>query len=123
MIVVEGEKARKAGLRDLAEAVYMLIQLIPPGRVTTYGSIARLLETSPRLVGRILASNPDPIVVPCHRVVMSDGSLGGYSMKGGVDLKERLLRLEGALPPGASRIPKDRIIDLIDLLGSMQDKQ
>ena len=76
-VVEEGLGARRPGFRDLAEAVWALVSLVPPGLVTTYGSLARLLRTSPRLVGRALAANPDPIVVPCHRVVRSDGSLGG----------------------------------------------
>ncbi|MCE4616264.1 MAG: MGMT family protein [Aeropyrum sp.] len=78
----------------LAQLVYTLVQTVPQGRVTTYGSIAKLLNTSPRVIGRILASNDNPIVVPCHRVVRSDGGLGGYSF-GGETFKAKLLMLEG----------------------------
>ncbi|MCK5319527.1 MAG: MGMT family protein, partial [Anaerolineales bacterium] len=48
-------------------------------------------------VGQALGRNPIPILIPCHRVLASDGSLGGYSGRGGVRTKEALLRLEGAL--------------------------
>jgi O-6-methylguanine DNA methyltransferase len=48
-------------------------------------------------MGQALAANPWPIIVPCHRVISSDGRLGGYG--GGLDMKERLLRLEGAALP------------------------
>ncbi len=66
---------------------------IPRGKVTTYGEIARILKTSPRAAGRALHENPHPIKIPCHRVVKSDGSLGGYS--GGIKAKVKLLKKEG----------------------------
>ncbi len=116
MLAYKDGRLVKASLGDIAEAAYMLIQLVPPGRVTTYGSIARLLGVSPRLIGRILASNKRPIIIPCHRVVKSDGSLGGYSMKGGVGFKERLLRLEGVRLTRNKRIPRENIIDLCEEL-------
>jgi methylated-DNA-[protein]-cysteine S-methyltransferase len=68
------------------------------GRVRTYAEVAARAG-SPRAVraaGNALGSNPIPIVVPCHRVVRTGGSLGGYG--GGPDRKEFLLKLEGALP-------------------------
>jgi methylated-DNA-[protein]-cysteine S-methyltransferase len=71
---------------------------IPRGSVTTYGSLARALgkPRAARAVGRALAANPVPLVIPCHRVIASDGSLGGYSARGGVQTKLQLLRFEGA---------------------------
>jgi methylated-DNA-[protein]-cysteine S-methyltransferase len=68
---------------------------IPRGRVSTYGRIAAHLgrPRGARAVGRALATNPFPIIVPCHRAVRSDGSLGGY--QGGVAMKRALLELEG----------------------------
>lgn len=77
-------------------AVLNLVKQIPGGKVTTYGEIARELTGSvraARAVGQAVANNPDPISVPCHRVVRSDGNVGGYSL--GVDTKIRLLREEG----------------------------
>ena len=70
---------------------------IPIGETRSYGEIAELAgkPRAARAVGRVMATNPLPFVVPCHRVVGSDGSLHGYG--GGLDLKERLLRVEGAL--------------------------
>jgi methylated-DNA-[protein]-cysteine S-methyltransferase len=63
--------------------------------VTTYGRLARHLGAprASRAAGRALATNPFPIVIPCHRAVRSDGSLGGY--QGGVEMKARLLEMEG----------------------------
>lgn len=106
-----GQGGRERGLR---EVVYALLQLIPPGRVTTYGSIARVLGTSPRAVGRILASNDRAPAVPCHRVVMSGGSLGGYSF-GGARVKRGLLELEGVRFVGDSVDPSC-IVDVEDLI-------
>ena len=72
---------------------------IAPGQVWTYHRIAEELgrPRSSRPVGQALACNPIPIVIPCHRVVASDGSLGGYSGGSGLKAKRWLLRLEGAL--------------------------
>jgi methylated-DNA-[protein]-cysteine S-methyltransferase len=66
---------------------------IPYGEVTTYGAMASSLVSSPRAVGGAVGRNPLPIVVPCHRVVAADGTLGGYS--GGLDVKRMLLAIEG----------------------------
>lgn len=66
---------------------------IPAGFVSTYGRIASKLSTSPRSVGRALATNPFPIIIPCHRIIRSDGSLGGY--QAGKAMKQKLLESEG----------------------------
>jgi O-6-methylguanine DNA methyltransferase len=75
---------------------------VPRGQVATYGQIARRIGRphAARAIGQALGSNPVPIVVPCHRVLASDGTLGGYSGRGGIRTKRRLLQLEGAFPPG-----------------------
>ncbi len=85
---------RKCRTLDAA-GVYDLLLRIPEGRVTTYGDIARALgcRGGSRAVGRILNKNPSPITVPCHRVVMSDGSIGGYAL--GKRRKKELLAKEG----------------------------
>jgi len=62
---------------------------IPTGYVTSYGAIAKAAGGSPRAVGRVMASNPFSPIVPCHRVVSSDFTLGGYG--GGLDVKLELL--------------------------------
>jgi methylated-DNA-[protein]-cysteine S-methyltransferase len=75
--------------------VYDLLLKIPAGKVSTYGDLAKALGNplASRLVGRILGRNPNPIKVPCHRVVMSDGKIGGYFY--GSDRKKELLKKEG----------------------------
>lgn len=80
-------------LTDFQKKVLVLTSQIPKSKVTTYGEIARKLQSSPRAVGQALGANPRPVLVPCHRVVKSGGGLGGYS--GGVNKKKRLLRKEG----------------------------
>ncbi len=69
-----------------------LIRHVGPGQTTSYSRLARSLRTSPRAVGSVMAANPWPVIVPCHRVLRSDGSLGGYS--GGLHIKKWLLTLE-----------------------------
>lgn len=78
-----------------ASDVYDLLVKIPEGKVTTYGDIAKALGSphASRAVGRILNKNPNPVVVPCHRVVMSDGCIGGYAF--GKAMKKGLLEKEG----------------------------
>ena len=74
-----------------------LCEIAPYGTTVTYGELGRRAGVDdPRDVGVMMARNPLPLVVPCHRVVASDG-LGGYG--GGLELKRRLLELEGVLPP------------------------
>ena len=75
------------------EKLWELLKKIPKGKVTTYGLLAKKLKTTPRAVGRMLNSNQNPIKVPCHRVIMSDGSIGGYRL--GIEKKKKLLRSEG----------------------------
>lgn len=81
------------------QRVWSLLQTIPYGSTSTYGKLAAQLgdPKAVRAVGLANGRNPIPIIIPCHRVIGSDGSLTGYG--GGLDLKQRLLALEGqALP-------------------------
>lgn len=80
-----------------SQRVYGLVTRIPAGKVTTYGSIARALHRpqAAHAVGAVMRANPTPIVVPCHRVVMSDGRLGGYGGPKGSERKVALLKGEG----------------------------
>ena len=91
-----------SGLTQFQQDVLLLTAQIPRGQVTTYGEIARTLgkPKSSRAVGRALGSNPVPLVIPCHRVIGSDGSLRGYSGGGGIQSKAFLLELEGAMLGG-----------------------
>lgn len=63
-----------------SQAVYSLVSNIPPGKVVTYGQLAASLGNSraARGIGKVLNKNPRPVIVPCHRVVCSDGHVGGY---------------------------------------------
>ena len=107
-------KVRRARYNDYREIVYALINLVELGKVTTYGSIARLLGVSSRLIGRIMRDNEEPIIIPCHRVVKSNGELGGYS-RGGAHVKKKLLVVEGVAFNG-DRVAKSSIVELKELL-------
>ena len=78
-----------------SEDVYDMLRTIPTGMVSTYGDLAKALgkPSASRHIGRILSKNPNPIVVPCHRVVKSDGNLGGFAL--GIRKKKELLEVEG----------------------------
>jgi methylated-DNA-[protein]-cysteine S-methyltransferase len=84
------------GMSPFQHRVLRAALRIPYGRTTTYGQIASAVGNpkAARAVGRALGANPLPLVVPCHRVIAGDGSLGGYSAAGGVRVKRRLLNLE-----------------------------
>ena len=75
--------------------VYILLSKIPPGKVSTYGDIAKALghPKAARAIGRIIANNPNPISIPCHRVVKSNGEIGGFVY--GEQKKRRILENEG----------------------------
>jgi methylated-DNA-[protein]-cysteine S-methyltransferase len=72
--------------------VWRALQNIPYGTTTTYGALGRQLAAQPRAVGAAVGATPIPIIVPCHRVIGSDGSLTGYG--GGLPRKRALLELE-----------------------------
>lgn len=85
-------------MTELEEAVWRRLRQIPSGMVCTYGDLAIAvgLPRGARAVGRVLSHNPEPVVTPCHRVVCSNGRLGGYM--GGFDQtprKKDLLAKEG----------------------------
>ena len=77
--------------------VLKLVSAIPYGETTTYGEIACELgkPQAARAVGQANANNPIPLIIPCHRVIGSDGKLRGYGAAGGIDTKNWLLHLEG----------------------------
>jgi methylated-DNA-[protein]-cysteine S-methyltransferase len=73
-----------------------LRDLVRPGETISYGALAAAVghPGAARAVGSVMANNPVPIIIPCHRVLASDGTLGGYG--GGLDMKRGLLKIEGA---------------------------
>ena len=87
--------------REFGRAVLEELARVPYGQLTTYGTLAARAGSprAARAVGTVMNRNPVPIVLPCHRVVGSTGSLVGYA--GGLDRKRALLALEGALAPDA----------------------
>ncbi|KAF7511828.1 hypothetical protein GJ744_003559 [Endocarpon pusillum] len=63
---------------EFQERVYTLLSQIPAGRITSYATLARALQTSPRAIGGALRSNPFAPEVPCHRVIAANGFVGGF---------------------------------------------
>jgi len=105
MALLDGQPSDLSGVQlDMArvpafdQQVYAVARTIPVGETVSYGQIARRLGDPglARDVGQALARNPFPIVVPCHRVIAAGGRLGGFSARGGLATKQRLLSIERA---------------------------
>jgi methylated-DNA-[protein]-cysteine S-methyltransferase len=79
-------------LPSRVQSVLKIVSLIPVGYLTTYRAISRVVGRSPRFVGRAIASNPFILLVPCHRVVQSNFSIGGFAL--GKEIKLGLLQRE-----------------------------
>ena len=79
--------------------IWDFLKKIPKGTVKTYSEVAKAIgkPLAVRAVANAIGKNPYPIRIPCHRVIRSDGSLGGYSGKGGVKKKKNLLKKEGII--------------------------
>ena len=91
-----GYRLKLDGMTPFQRKVLKAISKIPPGNTMTYGDVAKAAGKpgAARAVGNVMAMNPIPLILPCHRVVAANG-LGGFT--GGLDVKRKLLRLEGAL--------------------------
>ncbi|HWQ70435.1 MAG TPA: methylated-DNA--[protein]-cysteine S-methyltransferase [Patescibacteria group bacterium] len=108
---------RFSGLIDLSHLtpfqrrVLQKVQTIPVGKVRSYRWVAKAIgaERAVRAVGTALARNPAPLLIPCHRVIRSDGRLGEYSA-GGPSVKAKLLVFEGVDPEGVIRLRSRRKI-------------
>tara|TARA_X000000368_G_scaffold368053_1_gene315778 strand:- start:279 stop:740 length:462 start_codon:yes stop_codon:yes gene_type:complete len=86
--VTRGNKIQKKVWYELKKIKY--------GKTKSYGEIAKKLKLSPRHVGKICSQNQIILGIPCHRVVRSDGSLGGFSATGGILLKRKILNFESS---------------------------
>ncbi len=93
--------------RDFQRRVLLETARIPGGSVISYGNLAKMISApgAARAVGSALAGNPFPIIVPCHRVVRSDGYVGQF--RGGTEVKKALLRMEGVEMDNRGKINTD----------------
>ena len=90
----------------LEDKVYKKLLEVPSGMVTTYGELAKAvgLKNGQRVIGRIMNKNPYPVIIPCHRVIKSNGKIGGYAW--GEKIKTNMLSKEGI------KIKNGKIVDL-----------
>ena len=90
---------------NLDKKIYKKLCEVPKGKITTYGELAKAvgMKNGQRAVGKIMNKNPYPSIIPCHRVVKSDGKLGGYAY--GENVKTTMLAKEGI------KISKGKISD------------
>ena len=79
---------------QIQKKIWTELRKIKLGQTKTYGEIAKKYKLSPRHIGKICSQNKLMLTIPCHRVIRSDGSLGGYTSTGGVSLKKKLLEFE-----------------------------
>ena len=79
---------------QIQKKVWSELRKIKPGQTKTYGEIAKKFKLSPRRVGKICGQNKLLLSIPCHRVIRSNGSLGGFTSAGGINLKKKLLEFE-----------------------------
>jgi len=95
---------------NLQQKIYKKLLEVPKGQITTYGDLAKAvgLKNGQRVVGQIMNKNPYPVIIPCHRVVMSTGKIGGYAF--GEHIKIKLLHDEGI------QIENGKIVDLKNTL-------
>ena len=91
---------------NLNERIYKKLLQVPRGQITTYGELSKSvgLKNGQRLVGKIMNNNPYPVIIPCHRVILSTGKIGGYVF--GENVKTKMLSDEGI------QIENGKIIDL-----------
>jgi len=87
-----------SGQSEFFTRIYQALRRVKYGETTTYGALARDLGAGPEVardVGAAMATNPVPLIIPCHRVLAAGGKVGGFSAPGGSNSKIRMLRLEG----------------------------
>lgn len=98
------------GCGEFERRVLLAVHQIPCGRVMTYGGVAAIVGVAggARAVGNVMAGNFFPLIIPCHRVIRSDGSLGGFG--GGLALKRALLEREGVAFDRRERVLPEHIL-------------
>ena len=91
---------------NIDKKIYKKLLEVPKGKITTYGELAKAvgLKNGQRTVGKIMNKNPYPVIIPCHRVIKSDGKIGGYAY--GEEIKSDMLTREGIV------IKNGKILDL-----------
>jgi methylated-DNA-[protein]-cysteine S-methyltransferase len=84
------------GMSPFARSVLAVCRSVSYGRTISYGQLAAKAgcPKAARAIGGVMAKNPMPLIIPCHRVIRKDGKIGGFSTTGGISLKERLLEME-----------------------------
>lgn len=89
--------------------MYKKLLEVPKGRVTTYAELAKAVDLrhGQRAIGRIMHKNPFPVIVPCHRVILSNGKIGGYAW--GTKVKTKMLSKEGIKIKNGKILDKDAI--------------
>ncbi|MDZ7615733.1 MAG: MGMT family protein [Patescibacteria group bacterium] len=102
------------GVSRFAEKVYAEVRKVRYGRASTYGEVAAAVGSpgAARAVGTVLAVNPIPIVVPCHRIIRQHGKIGNYSGPGGAETKGRLLQMECLMVPPVSLTKEEFLAQL-----------
>lgn len=115
-------KSFKNNQLSFNERCYELLKLIPKGKVSTYKAIAQALNTKAyQAVGNAMANNPNPIIVPCHRVVKTNGELGEFAL--GVPKKISLLKDEGVIIKDNKVVDfSNHFYDFSDLLDLLKTK-
>ena len=91
---------------NLQQKIFTKLLEVPKGQITTYGELSKAvgMKNGQRAVGKIMNKNPYPVIIPCHRVVMSSGKVGGYAY--GDHIKAKMLHDEGI------EIKNGKIVDL-----------
>ena len=95
---------------NVQQKIFKKLLEVPKGQITTYGELAKSvgLKNGQRAVGKIMNKNPYPVIIPCHRVVMSTGKIGGYAY--GEHVKVKMLNDEGV------RIKDGKIVDMENII-------
>ncbi|MDE1770518.1 MAG: MGMT family protein [Thaumarchaeota archaeon] len=94
---------------NLEHRVYKKLLEVPKGKVTTYSELAKAvgLKNGQRAIGRMMNKNPYPVIIPCHRVILSDGKIGGYAW--GENVKTNMLSKEGIKIKNGKILDADKI--------------